>query len=156
MLCCLNKGQGCCDSDDDMDPGGYGAPLPVILTLRANTNRSEIRGELDSPPRSPPGGRSHQHDIFRSPPSTPVPPHPISGDHSQRHHDRDSYSHHPVKHTTGYPVRQSHGGQQPNTHDSRDPLPFPHPPSAFQSGYSGQSLFLTSHRHQIQHIFSNT
>ena len=145
MLCCLNKGQGCCDNDD-MDPGGYGAPLPVILTLRANTNRTE----LDSPPRSPPGGRNHLHDIFRSPPSTPVPPHPVSsGDHHR--HDRESYSHH--KQTTGYPVRSSHGGQHA---DSRDPLPFPHPPSAFQSGYSGQFInFITSHI-TIQQTLSKT
>lgn len=144
MLCCLNKGQeGCCGDDDDdysMDPGGYGAPLPVILTLRANTNRNEIRGELDSPPRSrliddpPGGGGTRMQDIFRSPPTTPLPPHPVSSDHHHHHHrqthDRDTG--HPVKASTGYPVRASHGGLA----GPGDP-PLPHPPSAFQSGYSG-------------------
>lgn len=139
MLCCLNPGkEGCCNGSD-MDPQGYGAPLPVILTLRAGTGRSE----LDSPPHSPLGGRRRDNnanhagggntggggDRFRSPTPTPAPPHPVSGDQREA-----SYHHHPhpVKGhgQTGYPVRTSYGGD----------TSFPHPPVAFQSGYSGESI----------------
>lgn len=55
-----------------MDPGGYGAPLPVILTLRAGSNRHEVPNlepSFDpSPPRTP---------AFTSPPP-PQPQHQAS------------------------------------------------------------------------------
>lgn len=39
LFCCLNKGN-CCEVEE-MDPStGYGAPLPVILSIRSNRNTS--------------------------------------------------------------------------------------------------------------------
>ena len=65
-----------------MDPGGYGAPLPVILTLRAGSNRHEVPN-LDplfdpSPPRTPvfasPAPTSHHQHHQQQQVNNQIPP----------------------------------------------------------------------------------
>lgn len=100
LFCCLKE--GCCEVES-MDPGGYGVPLPVILTLRANSNRGELESEQPLTPT---------HGPLLPPAATPAAP-PV-------HRSTDHHSHPPHHQPPSYREKHPHHLARSMSHPDRD------------------------------------